>query len=135
MKNLSSKTHHVSISCIKYLGVQNYHILKYRPGGNHPEIPRRPPAGLYCYSAGGSTDNFWRDNIAGPHGLAQSQMVIRIESKNCQKQYYKIFTFIKVKLVIWDSQKVRKTVFNWSEVHLYRSNFLQNPYFRKLLDL
>ena len=27
------------------------------------------------------------------------------------------------------SQKVRKKVFNWSEVHLYRSNFLQNPYF------
>ena len=26
------------------------------------------------------------------------------------------------------SQKVRKKVFNWSEVHLYRSNFLQNPY-------
>jgi hypothetical protein len=25
---------------------------------------------------------------------------------------------------------VRKKVFNWSEVHLYRSNFLQNPYFR-----
>ena len=25
-------------------------------------------------------------------------------------------------------QKVRKKVFNWSEVHLYRSN-LQNPYF------
>ena len=29
------------------------------------------------------------------------------------------------------SQKVRKKVFNWSEVHLYRSNFLQNPYFRE----
>ena len=26
------------------------------------------------------------------------------------------------------SQKVRKKVFNWSEVHLYHSNFLQNPY-------
>ena len=26
------------------------------------------------------------------------------------------------------SQKVRKKVFNWSEVHLYISNFLQNPY-------
>ena len=26
-------------------------------------------------------------------------------------------------------QKVRKKVFNWSEVHLYQSNFLQNPYF------
>ena len=26
------------------------------------------------------------------------------------------------------SQKVRKEVFNWSEVHLYRSNFLKNPY-------
>ena len=27
-------------------------------------------------------------------------------------------------------QKVRKKVFNWSDVHLYHSNFLQNPYFR-----
>ena len=27
------------------------------------------------------------------------------------------------------SQKVRIKVFNWSKVHLYRSNFLQNPYF------
>ena len=27
------------------------------------------------------------------------------------------------------SQTVRKKVFNWSEVQLYRSNFLQNPYF------
>ena len=26
-------------------------------------------------------------------------------------------------------QKVRKKVFNWSEVHLYWSNFLQDPYF------
>ena len=31
------------------------------------------------------------------------------------------------------SQKLRKKVFNWSEVHLYQSNFLQNPYFRYLL--
>ena len=30
------------------------------------------------------------------------------------------------------SQKVRKKVFNWSEVRLYRSNFLQNPYFNLL---
>ena len=30
------------------------------------------------------------------------------------------------------SQKVRKKMFNWSEVHLYRSNFLQNPYFSTL---
>ena len=29
------------------------------------------------------------------------------------------------------SQKGRKKVFNWSEVHLYRSNFLQNPYFKQ----
>ena len=29
----------------------------------------------------------------------------------------------------WSGQKVRQKVFNWSEVHLYRSNFLQNPYF------
>ena len=27
-----------------------------------------------------------------------------------------------------------KKVFNWSEVHLYRSNFLQNPYFNTLWD-
>ena len=27
------------------------------------------------------------------------------------------------------SQKVRKKVFNWSEVNLYQSNFLQNPHF------
>ena len=27
------------------------------------------------------------------------------------------------------SQKVRKKVFNWSEVHFYQSNILQNPYF------
>ena len=27
------------------------------------------------------------------------------------------------------SQKERKQVVNLSEVHLYRSNFLQNPYF------
>ena len=31
------------------------------------------------------------------------------------------------------SQKVRKKMFNWSEVHLYRSNFLQNPYFNTLM--
>ena len=24
---------------------------------------------------------------------------------------------------------VHKKMFNWSEVHLYQSNFLQNPYF------
>ena len=29
--------------------------------------------------------------------------------------------------MIW--KKVRTKVFNWSEVHLYQSNFLQNPYF------
>ena len=29
----------------------------------------------------------------------------------------------------WSGQTVRKNVFNWSEVHLYRCNFLQNPYF------
>ena len=29
--------------------------------------------------------------------------------------------------LIW--KKLRTKVFNWSEVHLYRSNFLQNPYF------
>ena len=33
------------------------------------------------------------------------------------------------------SQKVRKKVFNWSEVDLYRSNFLQNPYFKYLIQL
>ena len=30
------------------------------------------------------------------------------------------------------SQKVRKKVFNWSDAHVYRRNFLQNPYFREL---
>jgi hypothetical protein len=25
-------------------------------------------------------------------------------------------------------------VFNWSEVHFYRNNFLQNPYFRRELE-
>ena len=29
----------------------------------------------------------------------------------------------------WSGQKVRKKVFNWSEVYLYRRVFLQNPYF------
>ena len=29
----------------------------------------------------------------------------------------------------WSGQKVRKKVFNWSEVHFYQTNFLQNPYF------
>ena len=28
----------------------------------------------------------------------------------------------------WSGQKVRKKVFNWSEVHLHRSNLLPNPY-------
>ena len=28
--------------------------------------------------------------------------------------------------------KARKKVFNWTEVHLYRSDFLQNPYFKYL---
>ena len=32
----------------------------------------------------------------------------------------------------WSGKKVRTKVFNWSEVHLYQSNFLQNPYFRHL---
>jgi hypothetical protein len=31
------------------------------------------------------------------------------------------------------SQKVRKKVFNWSEVHLYQSNLLKNPYFNNVL--
>ena len=30
-------------------------------------------------------------------------------------------------MVIWPKSKEK--VFNWSEVHLYRSNFLQHPYF------
>ena len=29
----------------------------------------------------------------------------------------------------WSGKKRRTKVFNWSEVHFYRSNFLQNPYF------
>ena len=32
------------------------------------------------------------------------------------------------------SQKVRKKLFNWSEIHLYHSNFLQNPYFKQIRD-
>ena len=35
----------------------------------------------------------------------------------------------KVWILHWSGQKVRKTVFTWSEIHLYWSNFLQNPYF------
>ena len=31
----------------------------------------------------------------------------------------------------WTGKKVRKKGFNWSEVHFYRSNFLQNWYFRR----
>ena len=34
----------------------------------------------------------------------------------------------------WSGKKVRTKVFNWSEVHLYRSNFLQNPYFSYLFS-
>ena len=34
---------------------------------------------------------------------------------------------IYTKVTQQNSQKVKKKVFNWSEVHLYRSNFLQNP--------
>ena len=29
----------------------------------------------------------------------------------------------------WSGKKVRKKGFDWSEVHLYQSNFLWNPYF------
>ena len=32
----------------------------------------------------------------------------------------------------WSGQKVKKKVFIWSEVHLYLSNFLQNPYISKI---
>ena len=35
--------------------------------------------------------------------------------------------FLSRSVLIW--KKVRTKVFNWSEVHLYRSNFFQNPYF------
>ena len=34
----------------------------------------------------------------------------------------------------WSRKKVMKKVFNWSEVHWYRSNFLQNPYFYRLMN-
>ena len=34
-----------------------------------------------------------------------------------------------------NQSKVWKKVFNWSEVHLYRSNFLQNPYFRTFAQM
>ena len=30
----------------------------------------------------------------------------------------------------WSGKKLRTKVFNWSEVHLYQSSFLQNPYFK-----
>ena len=35
-------------------------------------------------------------------------------------------------VLIW--KKVRTKAFNWSEVHLYRSDFLQNPYFTTCID-
>ena len=38
-----------------------------------------------------------------------------------------VFTFCPDQC--WSGQKVKTKVLNWSEVHLYRSNFLQNPYF------
>ena len=37
--------------------------------------------------------------------------------------------FLNYKLNTKSGKKVRTKVFNWSEVHFYRSNFLQNPYF------
>ena len=33
-----------------------------------------------------------------------------------------------------DLENNGRQVFNWSEVHFHRSNFLQNPYFSHLLD-
>ena len=32
----------------------------------------------------------------------------------------------------WSGKKRGTKVFNWSEVHFYRSNFLQNPYFKEI---
>ena len=37
--------------------------------------------------------------------------------------------FLTFWLVTQQTSQVRTKVVNWSEVHLYRSNFLQNPYF------
>ena len=37
-------------------------------------------------------------------------------------------------LTSWTLFSSRTKVFNWSEVHLYRNNFLQNPYFSKNID-
>ena len=36
--------------------------------------------------------------------------------------------FLARSALIWPKREEKK-VFNWSEVHLYWSNFLQNPYF------
>ena len=50
--------------------------------------------------------------------------------KNCQKWYWwTVFCPNIDRLLKWSGKKVMKKVFNWSEVHLYRSNFLQNSYF------
>ena len=35
----------------------------------------------------------------------------------------------------WSGKKVRTKVFNWSEVHLYWSNFLQNPFLVSLENI
>ena len=41
-------------------------------------------------------------------------------------------TFWTGLLCVVPVQKVREKVFNWWEVHLYRCNFLQNPYFKQM---
>ena len=73
---------------------------------------------------------------------------IRVEKIICQFQLENLKIIIVLKYGFckklsrykWTSdeaqqtgQKVRKKVFNLSEVHLSQSNFLQNPYFRKTL--
>ena len=62
------------------------------------------------------------------------------DSLNCPEQYNTSIQmnlwpvepfcphFFSRSVLIW--KKVRTNGFNWSEIHLYGSNFLQNPYFK-----
>ena len=51
---------------------------------------------------------------------------------SCRVQYPQRLSVINCTVMIW--KKVRTKGFNWSEAHLYRSNFLQNPYFKPRYD-
>ena len=45
-------------------------------------------------------------------------------------QHFCLHFFSRSALIwCWSGKKVKTKVFNWSEVHLYQSNFLQNSYF------